>query len=479
MTLAALALWTALLAVGGAAACATPDAVAALRRLPVGVVVSALAVGALAWALRVGAVPAYGRIQTDEAYYAAIAGMFVRDGVVWSDGYAKAFGWPALLVPVFAVAGRSAAVAVGWSSVLGAATSAALTAWIGARTGRVAAGVTAGGLVALWPLHALWSRSAESMVAGGALVVALAAAADGQARRPGLRRAVGVACLAALAVAVRPEAVAVVAALAVALPCRGALLAGVALAAPNLAAYARVHADTNVDLAGAVGWSAWSMPWTAWVGTPLHPWPMAGAALVGGAAVARVGPREAGAWAVALVGALAVLSAAGVGALASPSRLLIVPGVVGAALAGVGVATMPVRAGWVAAVVALGTLVATSADGWRAAGRDLPTYRLQHTLPARVTADVPPGCTLVAALPVFYLGLVDVPVAGPEALGDPRTCRVFVVDLPCLEWRGGRFDAVCARGAAGPEIARYDMAGDGGSAVVGAARLHAVGAAVE
>jgi hypothetical protein len=478
MTLAALALWTGLLAVGGAVVCAAPDAVAALRCLSARVVLSASGVAVLAWALRVGMVPAYGRIQTDEAYYAAIAGMFVRDGVVWSDGYAKAFGWPALLVPAFAVAGRSAAVAVGWSTALGVATSAGLTAWIGARTGRVAAGVTAGGLVALWPLHAQWSRSAESMVAGGALVVALAAAAQAHGRRPGLRRGLGVACLAALAISVRPEAVAVVAALAVARPGRGALLAGAALAAPNLAAYARVHADTNLDLAGAVGWSAWSMPWTAWVGTPLHPWPLAVAALVGWVAIARLRPREAGAWVVALAGSLAVLSAAGVGALASPSRLLIVPGVVGAALAGAGVATMPVRAGWVAASLALGALAATSADGWRAAGRDLPTYRLQHTLPARVAADVPTGCTLVAALPVFYAGLVDVPVAGPEALDDPGACRVFVVDLPCLEWRGGRFDAACARGAAGPEIARYEVADDGGSAQR-AARLHAVGGAVE
>src|SRR5207245_11590906 len=86
--------------------------------------------------------------------------------------YRKAAAWPVLLAGVFALTGPSDAAAFTTSGVLGALCIplAGITALLGG--GRWHHALLAAFIVAVHPLHILWSATAETNVAATALVLA-------------------------------------------------------------------------------------------------------------------------------------------------------------------------------------------------------------------------------------------------------------------------------------------------------------------
>jgi hypothetical protein len=421
----------------------------------------------VALALRWGATYGHQRLYTDEAYYVAAAGQLADHGHADPKGYAKAYGWPALIGVAFTFVGASNAAALHLCTALGAlgAALAAGLAWTVQR--RPDAAFWAGLMIAMWPLHGQWSRTSEANVPGATLASLAALCVWLAHAEPSRRRDLLVACAIATACNVRPEGW-VLAGLALFLSLRSwPILLGMLCALPNLLAYSRVQLSTNLTRASGLGLDeAMWKPWHDLLGAPLHP-PLFAATVAAAAVVAFVRqPRPAAVFLAWLLGTLSLLSFAGAGALTSPERFLIAIGAPAAALAGIGLSevtrAVPRRAQDLTIFLFAAVLPVITFTQWQDAAVDLKDwYLLQQDLPSRVLPDLDPDCVLVAAHPEMYAGIVKQPVLSVEEFRSAPNayCADLIWDLPCAEWGHAPYDRWCKeiKRLGGKPIARYGM----------------------
>ncbi|MGM0576470.1 MAG: hypothetical protein ACQEXJ_12135 [Myxococcota bacterium] len=410
-------------------------------------------------------VPGYQRIYTDEAYYMLVGSeLLANGGVAEGTGYAKAFGWPALLGVAFALGPRDPATAITATNLLGIATPvlifAAAGVWAGPRGRRI--GLVAALLLATSPTHTLLSNTAEANVAGMFSVSLLLLAGGLWWKRPNTHHALFLFASAALSASTRPEATVPLVVLAVAAavhPDRRRMLwllaGGLVWASPNLWRYASLHLGETARRIEEFGQTAaMAYPWTHFVtgnGQPILA-ALAGLGLLLGSRAARGPTLALGAW---LFGTLALLSVAGAGALALPERFVLAPDVPAALLAGLAVSTLSARLheyrAWaprVFVIALVAGVLALGLSGHRRHLRAHPGYALQHRLPERIEEVMPRGCKLVATRPEIYQATTDLEVLSAQAVldGDAATgaCAAFVWDLTCFEWEQPPFARQCA-----------------------------------
>ena len=397
-----------------------------------------------AW-LRYAWVPRYFRIYTDEHFYILAS----RHVLALTEGYEKSYGWPAMLAVVFGTFGRSASLALLTSATLGVLTVPLI--WLIGRRGAPStpgAGVLAACAVAVWPVHVLWSATAETNVP--CAFAALLGLTCWQNWNDDHSWAAAWLCTCALAAAAstRPEAFVLCGVLAASAYVRGVHTSGGTRAAapPCLAA---LWASPNMALALSIQWST-NWPRAEQYGTAnavraffhlalsgeLQTWWVVLLATVGALTTARDWAWTLLAWSGVTI---AVLLGAGAGALAGPERLLILPLLPMILMAGAGGAWVVQRAGrwWVPAAASLvGLLGLCSWPSLRAAHSEITGYRIQATLADDIAPLLPAGCLLVANLPEIYEATLETPVMSVEDyLSHPHTgCVRFVWDLTCFEW---------------------------------------------
>ena len=176
-------------------------------------VLALLFIGALS--ARLGLLTPHHLMYVDEPWYLEAArNLVARHGLVLCEEtpagsecrpYEKAVGWPLLLAGVFVLTGPSASAAFATSAVVGAlcVPLAAIAALLGRGTWYHA--VLAALVLAVHPLHALWSVTAETNAAATAFVLAGLIGAVVYGRDPGWASALLCAGGLGFAAAMRPE----------------------------------------------------------------------------------------------------------------------------------------------------------------------------------------------------------------------------------------------------------------------------------
>lgn len=461
-SLAAVTAWWTALGVIAAALWSLVRGRRALGALPAEelALLGAVLVGAVVAAARI---PAYQRIYTDEAYY-MLAGSELRAHAGWvADlGYAKSYGWPALLGLSFSLGPRDPATAVLLSQLLRVLSLVLVygcgAVWAGPAGRR--AGLVGALLLGLSPIYALLARTVEANVAG-VFTLTLMLLAGGLWRREAVaRHGVLLAASTALACMTRPEG-AVLAAVLAAAHLRtdrrlvALVLAGVGLALPNLWVYAAMHVTNNVDRIAAFGVAAARLhPARAFVSGPYQS--VVATLAVAGLAVGWRGARgPALALAAWLLLTLALLSAAGTGALALPDRFVLAPNLPAALLAGhaaqaalTQLATRSRHAAIALALLATLWVARAARPGLDAEQHPNAGYALQHRLAEQVEAVMPAHCTLVATRPELYQATTDLTVlSAPDVLSGTTplpACARFIWDMTCSEWHWPPFSDQCA-----------------------------------
>jgi hypothetical protein len=173
----------------------------------------AISAGALFW--RVRGVPHHHIMYVDEPWYEEAAHNLLRRGALVlceetpggeaCEPYPKSAGWPVILAIAFKLLGVREAVAFQTSAVLGA-----LAAPLAAAVTRLAGGRwhhawLAAAILAVHPLHVLWSGTAETNTASTALLLAGLAGVLSRGRDRSLAGALLAAGGLGVAAAVRPE----------------------------------------------------------------------------------------------------------------------------------------------------------------------------------------------------------------------------------------------------------------------------------
>jgi len=140
------------------------------------------AVIAAAIGLRVFLIPPHHAMYVDEPWYAEAACNLAHVGRLelceetWSgrtcEPYAKGSGWPTLLSPWLAMLGCSSVIGIQISRLLGVATVMLVALATRCAGGTWRQGIFAAALLALHPVHVVWSSTAETNVAHAAVWLA-------------------------------------------------------------------------------------------------------------------------------------------------------------------------------------------------------------------------------------------------------------------------------------------------------------------
>lgn len=444
-------------------------------RFALAVVVLAVAGGAL---LRTLWLPAHHAMYVDEPWYAEAACNLARTGqavlceTTWAGArckpYAKAPGWPILLAPFVRVLGCQTWIGIAVSRLLGALAVLLIALAVRIAGGRWWPAAVAAVLLAVLPVHATWSVTAETNVAAATVFLAGLCGALLFLCRGAWSGAVLAAAAFSLATAIRTECAAPALVLAVVVAAAGAA----PVAARGLAA-AAIVLTCGVTL--AAGAALWEMNTAISGGAFLSPanlWPHAiellrqSAAMYGVLALSAL----AGAllllrntqWSsvllfggVALAGALAVLAYD-----RFHERMLLVA-VMGLlplaafALAGVRAAqSAPARLARVAGAIVLAVI----AGVWLqrlATAQPSETQLLETRIASRIGASALAGDALVIAAQPTVLAAAGAPhvMATETALGERRRLDeaiasgrpvFFLCDMFCEPgFQGGGGSAAC------------------------------------